>query len=182
MSEKWRDIPGYEGIYQASSLGRVRSLDRVIEHPHTGSTRLRGKVLIQAPNGRGYLKVTLSRDNVKAQRTAHRLVLEAFVGPAPDGMECNHRNGNKTDNRLSNLHWVTASENSRHALRTGLASGKSGEDNGNAKLSPEIAEMIRKIYALNQFTMEEIGLMWGVSHQAIRDVVRGKRWANSAVD
>lgn len=121
MSEQWRQIPDWEGFYEVSNDGRVRSVDRTITHPLSGLTALKGRLLKQAPTG-GHLVVTLIDSVGRRRRVAkvHHLVLEAFVGARPAGMEGCHRNDNGYDNHLSNLRWDTRSSNVRDQVRNGL--------------------------------------------------------------
>jgi hypothetical protein len=112
----WAPIPGFEGRYEASDTGLIRSLDRVIE-TRRGSRRLGGRVLKPGKLGNtNHRHVVLDG---RVDRTVHSLVLEAFVGPCPPGMMARHINDNPTDNRLENLCWGTRSENSYDAVRNG---------------------------------------------------------------
>ncbi|WP_081287170.1 NUMOD4 motif-containing HNH endonuclease [Mycobacterium asiaticum] len=122
--EEWRPVVGFEGYYEVSSLGRVRSLDRRV--PQGDRTQFwPGKMLTQTPSpssgdrrGR-YLDVHLSRGSKKYRVRIHRLVLEAFVGPRPPGYECLHANDIGTDNRVENLRWGTASQNTLDKIKNG---------------------------------------------------------------
>lgn len=125
-TEEWRPIVGYDGLYEVSSHGRVRSVDRWVETPNRwgGITRYHkpGRVLAQKRKKQrlhAYAVVNLSSGGVVGTSAVHRLVLEAFVGPCPDGMETRHRDGNLFDNRLSNLKWGTPSENARDRVTHG---------------------------------------------------------------
>lgn len=118
--EEWRPVPGYEGYYEVSSLGRVRSLDREVSHPTVGIVRRKGKVLAQNPlNEDGYLGIGLNRDGIKKKRAVHLLVLEAFTGPRPKGEQACHNDGNNTNNRVENLRWDTPKENVADIKRHG---------------------------------------------------------------
>ena len=109
-TEIWKDIPEYEGIYQVSNLGRVRSVDRFSRHGH----RLRGKLLSRLNVGKGYVAVGLNKDGTRRQFYVHRLVAFAFVSGYEDGFEVNHINEDKEDNRASNLEWVNHITNINH--------------------------------------------------------------------
>lgn len=119
MEEKeiWKPILGYEGRYEVSNIGRVRSL--VANHNGRYCTK-KEKILKQATNRLGYSVVRLTDDNKSLHTfTVHRLVMIAFVGLA-EGKEVNHINGIKSDNRIKNLEYVTHFENVQHAIRNGL--------------------------------------------------------------
>ena len=117
-AEQWRPIPGYEGLYEVSDHGRVRSLDRVVRRgAHT--LRLPGEIKALVDNGHGRKRAYLSRDGQMQRPQVHRLVLETFVGPCPAGMEACHNDGNPANNRLENLRWDTGSENMRDKRRHG---------------------------------------------------------------
>lgn len=122
MEEIWKDIEGYEGQYQVSNLGRVRSLDRCVPFG-INSSRIRkisGKILELQPHNKGYLTANLSRHSIITSYLVHRLVAEAFILNT-DGKEMvNHKDGNKKNNSVTNLEWATRQENEDHAFRTGL--------------------------------------------------------------
>ena len=117
--ELWRDVVGYEGLYEVSSRGNVRSLDRV-EADGRGGTRPRRGLMMRPKRHRyGHQEVALSRSGVRASKLVHRLVLESFTGECPPGMEACHGNGTADDNLLGNLRWDTASANQRDSVRDG---------------------------------------------------------------
>jgi hypothetical protein len=109
--ENWRAVVGFEGLYEVSDLGHVRSLNRIV-NSFPGLTRVaQGRLMRLQPRRSGHLCVGLCRDGRRRLVNVHRLVLEAFVGPCPDGMECCHNDGDATNNRVENLRWDTRSEN-----------------------------------------------------------------------
>lgn len=117
----WKAIPGYEGSYEVSDDGQVRSVERFRRvGKGEGSLRLYpSQVRSLCADKAGYSRVTLKVCGVRRCHLVHHLVLEAFVGPKPPGMECRHLNGNPADNRLANLQWGTSSENSYDVVRHG---------------------------------------------------------------
>jgi hypothetical protein len=120
MTEEWRPITNFEGHYEVSNLGRVRSLDRVIRHPDGHLHQLRGRVL--SPGAQppfGHLHVNLKMQARRRTIAVHALVLEEFVGPRSGGMECLHGDGDPSNNRVENLRWGTRSENNLDAVRHG---------------------------------------------------------------
>ena len=118
MIEEWRPVVGYEGVYEVSSFGRVRSLDRWVK---ANSGRRRTGVRYFTPSASGknkkYKRVLLR--NPDKQRPVHHLVLEAFVGPRPEDCEARHLDGNPGNNRLDNLAWGTKAENQADKIRHG---------------------------------------------------------------
>jgi NUMOD4 motif/HNH endonuclease len=111
-TERWAPIPGYEGLYEASTLGRIWSIHR----PGVGKT---GRILKQPLNASRYPFVNLSKGGKTWPWTVHRLVMLAFAGPPPPGQEVRHKDGNRANPALSNLEYGTRSENVRDTLRHG---------------------------------------------------------------
>jgi hypothetical protein len=119
---EWRQVCGYYGSYWVSDDGRVRSGDRIVDSSNQFGLfrkRIKGRELSQASGKRKYLYVDLSRDGVRRKHRVHLLVLEAFVGPCPDGMEARHLDGNLRNNHISNLAWSTRSENAKDRVAHG---------------------------------------------------------------
>lgn len=105
MNEVWKDIIGYEGLYQISNLGQVKR---------------DGRILKQNLDGRGYLGLALSKNGKAKTNRIHKLVAWHFVGGFNEGLQVNHIDGNKQNNKSTNLEWVTHKENAIHAVNTGL--------------------------------------------------------------
>lgn len=117
---EWRDIPGYEGYYQVSDDGRVRSLTRTISHSRRGSHHIPGQAMRQHRGTNGRLSVVLSRDNTKRTIHIHRLVAEAFLGDLHfDGSQVCHNDGDADNNHVLNLRWDTGSANQLDAVKHG---------------------------------------------------------------
>ncbi len=129
LIEKWRPIKDYEGLYEVSNIGRVRSLDKWVSAKAESMAFKRGKILKSNPNGGGYLSVTLCKDsNNHKIYLVHRLVAEAFLDN-PNNLPCvNHKNEDKTDNRIENLEWCSYEYNINYG--TALARMKAKVTNG----------------------------------------------------
>ena len=120
MQEIWKDIKGYQGLYQVSNLGRIKSIKRnIFLKAHT--------------NSKGYLVVSLSKNNSLSTYRIHRLVAETFIPNLENKPQVNHINGIKSDNRIDNLEWCTNSENQKHAFKNGLQKSVVGNSNPNSK-------------------------------------------------
>lgn len=115
MTEEWRDVPGYEGCYQINSSGVVKSLDRRCVSTKGWVQHTIGRVLKPQRCTNGYMFYPLCKDGVVKQHLIHRLVLSAFVGKSE--LEVNHKDGNRENNNLDNLEYVTRHENQIHAFR-----------------------------------------------------------------
>lgn len=168
MAEEWREVPGWEGFYAVSSLGRVK---RLAGSPKCAKDRVLVPVLVR----KGYQTVVLTRPNSKpVRKTLHFLVALAFLGERPtDKHEVNHLNGVKTDNRVENLKWVTRSENIKHAFDTGLKPTLCGSNSPSAKLSETQVKEIIALYASGKKICELVK-MFPVGAYAIRQIVFGR--------
>lgn len=115
--EWWKQVPGYEGLYMVSDRGRVKSLDRYVKHWRGGLSLKPGRILKPGKDRCGYLHVILCNDGKNTKHLVHRLVAMAFI-PNPKNLpEVNHKNEDKTDNRVENLEWVSHKYNSNHGTR-----------------------------------------------------------------
>lgn len=178
-AEEWRPVVGYEGLYEISSLGRVRSLDRIATvNGRYGVTKVRhsGRVLKTWPCGNaGYLAVKLARDGEHVNGPIHVLVAAAFIGPCPEGQEVCHGPNGKLDNRASQIRYGTRTENHRDKIRDGTH--LHGERQWMAKLtSADVAEIRRRAAAGLTQTHEAMAAEFGVSRSSISFVISRRTW------
>lgn len=118
---QWLPIKGYEELYEVSDTGEVRSVDRVLSVTNQKERLFKGRVLLQTMNKQvQYKQVSLWKENKGTSYYVHRLVAEAFIPNPESKPEVNHIDGNRQNNHISNLEWVTSGENSLHASKTGL--------------------------------------------------------------
>jgi hypothetical protein len=117
MNEIWHPCAGYETHYEVSNLGNVRSVERMVSHAKGGLKRNFSKVLKHGKGKNGYLTVSFSVDSVKSNHSVHRLVARAFIENESNKPQVNHKDGNKHNNHVDNLEWMTHSENGLHAYR-----------------------------------------------------------------
>ncbi len=170
MQEIWKDIPGYEGLYQVSDLGRVKSLERY-KNNNGGFVKVPEKIFNGAPRN-GYLLVGLSKGGKRKTCAIHRLVAIAFIPNPENKPTVNHINGNKTDNRAVNLEWNTDAENIRHAFATGL---NGFEHSKNKKGSIPVAQYDTDMNLVRTYpSMMEAERQTGIPNRNIALCCRGK--------
>ena len=142
---EWKDVPDFIGIYQASSDGMVRSLDRMVNHWQGGKCFKRGKILI---NKKGYKMVRLVNNGIGGLKSLHRVIASTFIDNPENLPQVNHIDGNKLNNRVDNLEWISNIENMRHSFKIGNHKGsmlgRKGELHPRTLLSAIEIESIKK--------------------------------------
>lgn len=174
--ETWVDIIGFEGLYQVSDNGNVRSLD-VISNRTRGANYKKGKLLKPYNNGRGYLYVKLCKSK-EYNIQIHRLVAIHFINNLFNKKEVNHINGIKADNRVENLEWATRSENIKHAIKLGLKQMpyNKGELNPRCKLSKQDVINIRRMCSTGKYMQKDIAIKFNVKSSVVSNIVNLKTW------
>lgn len=173
QSEVWRDVPGFEGHYQVSDFGSVKSLDRYIDHPRIGKIFRKGKVLKQSYASKGYKQVCLSVEGKITTFRVHRLVAMTFLENPKDLETVNHIDGNKENNHVSNLEWCSVSDNLKHAHANGLMGGLA---HFNSVLKPEQVYQMMTDYFLKKQVLREIAEEHEVSIGTVFHAVKGRTW------
>lgn len=174
--EIWKDIKGYEGLYQVSNHGRVRSLDRIaINGRRNGYRKIKGRILRAGKHTGGYVTVTLSKESVTKSFVVHRLVAESFVNNPLNKPEVNHIDAIKTNNYYKNLEWVTSSENTIKGLELGIMNTARGEQKPNSVLKEEqVIEVKKRILKGDKNSV--IAKDFGVHYMVIQEIKKGRNW------
>lgn len=179
ITEEWRPIAGYEGFYEVSNLGRVRSLDRLVERAGrwgNDTAMLCGRILKQTPNSKGYLRVYLARDGGTITARVNRLVAKAFLEDPEAGKDlvC-HKNGDPADNNVKNLRWDHQVGNLADTIEHGTRNH--GKRHGLAKLDDTAVVAIRKEYS-EGVLQRQIALKHGISRSNVSLIVTRKHWGH----
>ena len=166
-AEIWKDVKGYEGLYEVSDLGQVRNARTML----LLSVHERSK-------GRKYssMSVGLFKNGKQRQVSMHRIIAFAFIENEDNKPFINHKDGNPRNNQLGNLEWCTAKENSQHASRSGLLRPMRGEDCGTSKLKERDVLRIKEMYKTKKYRQWELGKMFGVGQDQISRVISGDNW------
>lgn len=173
-NEIWKDVVGYEGLYQVSNYGNIKCSAKIDMSGH------RRKEIIYnftSNASKGYFNISLRKNNFEKNAKVHRLVAQAFIPNIDNKPEVNHKNGIKTDNRIQNLEWATRQENATHASKNGLMHGVRGCQNKKSKL---IESQIKEIRFLckNKINYGTIAKQFGISRSNVCLISQHKRWSH----
>lgn len=167
MIEEWRDVVGYEGLYLISSFGNIKSL-------HNNQVKDKGTFVTKC----GYIRVELSKEGVNKKYPIHRLVAIAFLPNPENKPQVNHINGIKVCNYLTNLEWVTQSENQIHAIETKLQKSAKGNVHYNTHLTNSDIINIRNRYAYDNISQTKLAALYNITQSSIGEIIRGETWSH----
>lgn len=180
MVEVWKDVKGYEGLYEVSNLGAVRSKDRHVDFVDKRGYKAKrfypSRVVKQRTIKGGYLICELSRNGNRERILAHRLVAMNFLENENCLKEVNHIDADKTNNKVNNLEWVTRGENIRHAFRLGLVKREKGSKLYNSKFAEEDIVSIRKSYKEGTMNINDLARMYNVNRKTMDSICTYKSW------
>jgi hypothetical protein len=170
--EVWRPVVGWKNIYDVSNLGRIR---RVLAAHGTHA----GRVLKPWPATGGYLYVILQHRGRKAEIAVHRIVAASFLGRCPLRFDVNHKDGNRANPQLDNLEYLSRGDNHRHAYRIlkRTVVSRTGETNGNSKLTQEQVAEIRRRYVRGKISQQSLAAEFQVNQTMIGFIIRRVNWA-----
>jgi len=171
LLEIWKDIPDYKGFYRVSNMGKIKRLI---------GNKCKIERILKQNNGDkyGHLTVLLSKNGVGKHKYVHRLVLEAFIGICPKGMECRHLDGNPKNNKLDNLCWGTRSDNQKDSVKhkTKSNGNQKRENNNNAKLNNWKVRIINRLLEDKFLTQKDIAQIFNTSQSQISNIKNNKIW------
>lgn len=174
-TEQWKDIPGYEGYYQVSNLGRVKGLPRKKRQWHGGYFWLKETIKQPYPQSDGYLQIGLSKDGTKTNFLLHRLVGEAFI-PGDTSLEINHIDFDRKNCRVDNLEWETRQGNVEHSFVNGRYNDK--DRRGLTKLKRSDVIEIRRLHGI--MPIIEIAPKFGISVGTTSQIINRHIWKHVA--
>lgn len=179
--EEWRDIKGYEGLYQVSNLGRIKGVARISPQNHFLKERIR-----KAETDKdGYKVINLCKNGKVTMLKVHRLVGSAFLDNPSNKPQINHKDGCKCNNCVTNLEWVNGSENVQHAFDTGLKEPLHiflyGEENSHCKVTDEQCKEIRRLKMDQRLTNRKLAEMYELGTSQIGRILKGEQRGKGSV-
>lgn len=175
MKKEWKPLINYENSYEISNFGEIRGIDRI-----SGKRKgiIKGKLLKQTINHKGYLEVRLTKNSKSIYKIVHRLVALNFIHNPLNLPQVNHIDGIKTNNFVNNLEWVNNSQNQLHAYKTGLQPSRKGENNNNASISNEEVTNIKELYNSGQ-SIRDISINIDIPLGKIRSIIYKRSWKSN---
>ena len=176
MEEVWKDIEEFQNFYQISNLGRVKRKRRYVKNNiQRGSRMIDERISSPQDNGRGYKQIYVSINNKRIMLYVHRLVASYFIENPNKKLEVNHLDGNKSNNNVNNLEWVSRLENQQHAVANNLI--PKGNEIWNCKLSQEKVIAIRRLFSMkNNTTQAYVCKKLNISAAQMSRIINKSRW------
>lgn len=182
QEEIWLDVANYEGLYQVSSFGNVKSLDRIVKTKNRSDYLRKGKIQKKSINSFGYEVVGFTIDSKTKIFSVHRLVATTFIINPDNKPQVNHIDGNKINNNKSNLEWCTCSENQIHSVKIGLSFPSypilKRSKNGRSLLNEEQVLEIRSKYIPYKYSAKKLAIEYNVSESCITHILNNTSWKN----
>lgn len=173
--EVWKNIYGYEGYYQVSSMGRVRSFKKKGRAEGISKNPI---ILNPKKSGNGYKKIYLWNNGKYDNCLIHRLVASAFIPNPENKPTVNHKDNNGLNNHVKNLEWCTYKENTKHAVENGYMSNQKGSGNYSSKLTEKEVLEIREMYQSKKLSKHKIADIFSVSWQTVHLIATEKTWTH----
>ncbi|PTK22497.1 NUMOD4 domain-containing protein [Staphylococcus hominis] len=184
MTEEWKDVEGFPN-YMISNCGRLYSKTHVTVFEDGRRRKFEGQFIKIYKSKNGYSIARLSHKGVKKTKYIHRLVANHFIEKNSGKNEINHKDGNKSNNKIENLEWCTSKENKVHGWQNKLYkphNNMRGTKHGNCKMSEKQVLEIRKLYDEKKKTLKELSLLFNAPHSTIQKIVYRKTWKNLEED
>lgn len=174
----FKNIPGFGNYYQVDENGNIKSISRIIPHQRLGQKRVNERILKQRIDRNGYHLATLAYMGDAFVKMVHVLVALAHIPNPFKKPFINHKDGNKSNNNISNLEWCTQSENTLHAFKNGLMVMPRGEKNHSSKLTEKEVVEIKSLLSKGEITQYKIAKLFKVHKVTIFDIKHGKTWTH----
>jgi hypothetical protein len=173
----WKTVKDYENIYLVSNTGIIKSVDHLVVHKNGRNRIQKGRILKTSISKKGYVQVSLSKDNIRFHTGVHRVVAIAFI-PNPNNLpEVNHKDGNKLNNEDDNLEWNTGSDNMIHAVLNHLINPNLGEKHHMSKISNKQIINLRNLHK-SGLNNKELAKHYYISETAMSNILRKKTYKN----